>query len=258
MSATATGPKDTIRIEPLTGIEQFQRCVELQDAVWGYDITAMMTQKVFLLATQIGGQVLGAFDGQTLAGYAMSLPGVRNGHAYLHSHHLAVLPPWRNLGVGRKLKLAQRLDALARGFDLMEWTFDPLEIKNAHLNIAKLGAVVRRYRRNFYGLSTSPLHGGLPTDRVYAEWWLRSQHVERALRGESTEFAVLKEVEVPAAVSAWKSSDADRPKALEVQARNAAALESAFVQGLTVLGYKRTPEGDGHFQLGRWGEEYIY
>ena len=128
-----------IRIEALTELEQFDRCVELQNTVWAYDMSAMMTQKVFLLASQIGGQVLGAFDGETLVGYAMSLPGVRNGHAYLHSHHLAVLPGWQNSGVGRRLKLAQRDDAMTRGFELMEWTFDPLEIKNAYLNFAKLG-----------------------------------------------------------------------------------------------------------------------
>jgi predicted GNAT superfamily acetyltransferase len=247
-----------IRIEALTELEQFAACVELQDAVWGYDISAMMTQKVFLLASQIGGQVIGAYDGDVLAGYAMSLPGVRNGHAYLHSHHLAVLPPWRNAGVGRRLKLAQRDDALARGFALMEWTFDPLEIKNAHLNVVRLGAVIRRYRRNFYGASSSPLHGGLPTDRMYAEWWLRSDRVERALRGESQAFDVVEEVEVPAELAAWKMADADRAKALAVQASNAEALESAFAKGLTVLGYRRDEAGDGSFQLGRWDEELIY
>jgi predicted GNAT superfamily acetyltransferase len=247
-----------IRIEALAGLAQFQQCVELQDAVWGYDISAMMTQKVFLLASQIGGQVLGAYDGDVLAGYAMSLPGVRNGHAYLHSHHLAVLPPWRNAGVGRRLKLAQRDDALARGFALMEWTFDPLEIKNAHLNVVRLGAVIRRYRRNFYGASSSPLHGGLPTDRVYAEWWLRSERVERALRGEAQAFAVDEEVEVPAALSSWKMDDAERPKALTVQASNAEALETAFAKGLTVLGYRRDEAGNGFFQLGHWDEDLRY
>jgi len=161
--------KNKIRIESLTELEQFDRCVELQNEVWAYELSGMMTQKVFLLASQIGGQVLGAFDGDTLVGYAMSLPGVRNAHAYLHSHHLAVLPDWRNFGVGRRLKLAQRDDAIARGFELMEWTFDPLEIRNSHLNFSKLGAISRRYKPNFYGASSSPLHGGLPTDRIYAE-----------------------------------------------------------------------------------------
>jgi predicted GNAT superfamily acetyltransferase len=218
----------------------------------------MMTQKVFLLASPIGGQVLGAYDGNMLAGYAMSLPGVRNGHAYLHSHHLAVLPPWRNLGVGRKLKLAQREDALQRGFELMEWTFDPLEIKNAHLNIAKLGAIVRRYRRNFYGPSSSPLHGGLPTDRIYAEWWLKSDRVTRVLAGETPIADTAEQVDVPAALADWKMNDLERPRALQVQGQIATALEDAFARGLAVTGYERTAAGDGRYLLGRWNENLSY
>jgi len=90
-------------IRPLTKMDEFDLCVELQDEIWGYEPSDRMTQKVFLLASVIGGQVLGAFAGETLVGYAMSLPGVRYGHAYLHSHHLAVAEGWRNAGVGRRL-----------------------------------------------------------------------------------------------------------------------------------------------------------
>jgi predicted GNAT superfamily acetyltransferase len=250
--------QDAIRIEALTGFDQFDQCVALQDAVWGYDLSGMMTQKVFLLASQIGGQVIGAFEGDTLVGYAMSLPGVRSGHAYLHSHHLAVLPEWRNAGVGRRLKLAQRDDAIARGIDLMEWTFDPLEIKNSYLNFAKLGAITRRYKRDFYGSSTSPLHGGLPTDRIFAEWWLNSDRVRRVLAGETPTILPTEHVDVPGELAAWKSADEDRPKALAVQAANADALESAFARRLAVIGYERTPQGDGRFLLGEWNEPLEY
>jgi predicted GNAT superfamily acetyltransferase len=247
-----------IRIELLTELEEFERCVELQNTVWSYDLSAMMTQKVFLLASQIGGHVLGAFDGETLVGYAMSLPGVRNGHAYLHSHHLAVLEGWRNAGVGRRLKLAQRDDALARGFELMEWTFDPLEIKNSHLNFARLGAISRRYMPNFYGASNSPLHGGLPTDRIVAEWWLKSDRVTRVLAGEAPVMEVAEHVDVPAEISEWKASDDSRAKARDVQSANAAALESAFARGLAVIGYERNARGDGRFLLGVWDEPFKY
>jgi predicted GNAT superfamily acetyltransferase len=248
--------KSKIRIEALTELEQFDRCVELQNTVWSYDLSGMMTQKVFLLASQIGGQVLGAFEGTTLVGYAMGLPGMRNGHAYLHSHHLAVLPEWRNYGVGRRLKLAQREDAIARGFELMEWTFDPLEIKNSYLNFAKLGAISRRYRHNFYGASSS--HGGLPTDRIYAEWWLQSDRVKKALAGETPSIEVAERVQVPAAIYEWKASDEERPKALALQAQNAKALEAAFGRGLSVLGYERKAQGDGTFLLGVWNENFLY
>lgn len=250
-----------IRIEKLTQLEQFDLCVALQDEVWGYDPADRMTQKAFLLAANIGGQVLGAFDrselGQdTLVGYSMSLPGVRDGHPYLHSHHLAVLPAWRNAGVGRRLKQAQREDAIERGIDRIEWTFDPLEIRNAHLNIARLGAVVRRYRPNFYGTSSSPLQGGLPTDRIIAEWWLKSDRVERTLRGEAPRLHVLETVDVPAEIYAWKASEDHRAAARKVQERNALALQSAFARGLSVLGYERSERGDGRFLLGHWDENF--
>ena len=247
-----------IRIEALTELEQFDNCVELQNVVWSYDLSAMMTQKVFILAAHIGGQVLGAFAGETLVGYAMSLPGVRNGHTYLHSHHLAVLPEWRDAGVGRELKLAQRDEALERGFELMEWTFDPLEIKNSHLNFARLGAISRRYERNFYGNSTSPLQGGLPTDRIYAEWWLKSDRVTRLLAGKIAQADATEHVEVPAAVAAWKAEESSRPRALALQAANAEALEAAFARGLSVVGYERTSSGDGRFLLGVWSEALRY
>jgi predicted GNAT superfamily acetyltransferase len=258
-----TAPQQSpIHIQSFTTLEQFDFCVDLEEAIWGYDPADMIPRRVFLLASRIGGQVLGAFDranpGAPPIGFAMALPAYRNGHPYLHSHMVGVLPEHRNRGIARALKLAQRDDALARGIDLMEWTFDPLEIKNAHLNIAKLGAIVRRYKHNFYGSSSSPLQGGLPTDRVYAEWWLRSNRVERALRNEPQQFDTLDQVEVPAEVYAWKASPNDRAAALEVQSRNAAALQSAFARNLSVLGYQRNDHGDGQFLLGHWDEPHAY
>jgi predicted GNAT superfamily acetyltransferase len=247
-----TSSSAPIEFRSLTELADFDRCVEIETLVWGYDPADMIPRRMFLLASRIGGQVLGAFDGDTMAGFAMALPGFRDGHAYLHSHMLAVLPEYRNRTIGRQLKLAQRDDALSRGFSLMEWTFDPLEIKNAHLNIARLGAIVRRYKHDFYGASSSPLQGGLPTDRVYAEWWLRSSRVEAALRGSLPEFQILGEVDVPAEIYDWKAAPEHREEARAVQARNAAALESAFGRGLAVLGYRRSPQGDGAFLLGEW------
>ena len=97
---------------------------------------------------------------------------------------LGVLPEYRDAGVGRMLKLEQREDALARGIELIEWTFDPLEIKNAYFNMERLGAIVRRYVRNQYGTTTSHLHGGLPTDRCIAEWWIASRRVKAILDGQ--------------------------------------------------------------------------
>src|ERR1700739_2320177 len=144
--AMNTGTTTGIQIQPLTTLEHFERCVVLQIEVWGYSDGDVIPRRVFVVAQRIGGQVIGAFDGEDLVGFAMSLPGYRDGKPYLHSHMLAVLPQYRNAGIGRSLKLPQPDDAIARGFDLMEWTFDPLEIRNAHLNIARLGVIVRRYQ----------------------------------------------------------------------------------------------------------------
>lgn len=258
MSATeaaqtaATNNVPEIEIRSLTSLPEFSECVAIERAVWGYDPEDVIPSRMFLLATRIGGQVLGAFVEGKPAGFAMALPGERNGHPYLHSHMLGVLAEYRNLRIGQRLKLAQRDDALRRGFELMEWTFDPLEIKNAYMNIARLGAVVRRYAPNFYGPSSSPLQGGLPTDRVYGEWWLKSERVKRVLRGDPPQYVIAERVEVPAEIYAWKANAQHKGEALRVQKRNAEALQAAFARGLAVVGYERTASGDGAFLLGEW------
>ena len=169
---------DSIASARCHGIEDFRACVALQKEVWNFTDAELVPLRMFVVADKVGGQVMGAFDGKDMVGFALSVPGTRTGHVYLHSHMLAVRKDHRNGGLGRRLKLMQREDALARGIELIEWTFDPLEIKNAYLNIEKLGAIARRYNINQYGITSSPLQGGLPSDRLIAEWWLKSKRVE--------------------------------------------------------------------------------
>jgi len=248
-----------VEIRPVTDLRDFSQCVEVQLAVWGYSDGDLIPKRVFVVASAIGGQVIGAFERDRMVGFAMSIPGYRDGKSYLHSHMLAVLPGYRNSGLGRRLKLAQRDDALARGIDRVEWTFDPLEIKNAHLNIARLGAIVRRYMPDFYGPSTSPLQGSLPTDRLVAEWWLGSDRVRRAvgeIDGNTPESGedggkVVERVTVPASVYGWKRNPEQRTLALTLQTTVRGALQSAFARGLTVTGYQCNAEGDGCFLLER-------
>jgi predicted GNAT superfamily acetyltransferase len=248
-----------IIIRPCAGFAEFEECVQIQDTVWGYDEADRIPQRVFMLASKIGGQVLGAFDGDTMVSFCMGLPGYRNGHVYLHSHMLAVLPEYRNFGLGRRMKLAQRDDCLSRGIELMEWTFDPMEIKNSWLNIGRLGAVVRRYAPNFYGFSTSHLQGGLPTDRLYAEWWLKSRRVETILNGKQLENQyVTEEIKVPHEIYDWKASETDWPKAEAVHSGVREAFLSSFAQSLSVIGYSRNDAGDGTFLLGHWDEDLRY
>jgi predicted GNAT superfamily acetyltransferase len=234
-------------------------CVRLQKEVWNFSDIELVPLRLFVVADKIGGQVIGAFDGQEMVSFALALPGARNGRSYLHSHMLAVRSSYRNAGVGPRMKLFQRDDALARGFELMEWTFDPLEIKNAYLNIEKLGAIARRYTVNQYGITSSPLQGSLPTDRLVAEWWLKSKRVERLLNeGERPAFEAVTEISVPAEIYQWKASPESRGRALEVQERNRERFLSAFSKEVAVLGYERDQRGDGKFLLGRWDENWSY
>lgn len=246
-------PTNDLIIRPLTSLDDFQQCVETQGIVWGYEDNDIVPSRMFLLAQKIGGQVIGAFAAaapEKLIGFAMALPAYRESQVYLHSHMLAVLPEFRNSGIGRRLKLAQRDDAIARGIERMEWTYDPLEIKNAYLNVAKLGAISRRYHPDFYGPSSSPLQGGLPTDRLYAEWWLRSPRVEAALGGETLPQPILERVVVPAAVAEWKQASHQREQARALQTSNRIAFQAAFARNLAVIGYVRDTDGSGIFLLG--------
>lgn len=240
-------------------LEEMQACFALHKEVWSFSDAELVPVRLFVVANKIGGQVMGAFSGDTLVGFAVALPGMRNGHAYLHSQMLAVRQEYRNAGLGRRLKLSQREDAIARGFELMEWTFDPLEIKNAYLNIEKLGAIARRYNVNQYGLTTSPLQGGLPSDRLVAEWWMKSRRVEAVLANRlRPNFEVRVGIAVPAEIYEWKASAATRAKAAETQGRIRAELQKAIDEGLTILGYERDGIGNGEFLLGAWEESLQY
>ena len=250
---------DGIVIRHCKGLEELRACVALQKEVWNFSDAEMVPLRMFVVAEKVGGQVLGAFASSEMVGFALSVPGTRSGHIYLHSHMLAVRKDHRNGGLGRRLKMLQREDALKRGIELIEWTFDPLEIKNAYLNVEKLGAIARRYNINQYGITSSPLQGGLPSDRLIAEWWLKSKRVETLLAtGKNPEIAPTTTIEVPAQIYEWKASPETRQRAEQVQERNRDQFLRAFSQGLAVLGYERDSEGNGKFLLAAWNEKWSY
>jgi predicted GNAT superfamily acetyltransferase len=246
---------DAIVIRRCEGLDELRACVALQKDVWNFTDAELVPLRMFVVAEKVGGQVMGAFEGSEMVGFALSVPGTRSGHIYLHSHMLAVRKDYRNGGLGRRLKLLQREDALARGIELIEWTFDPLEIKNSFLNLVKLGAVVRSYAPNFYGVSSSRLHGQVPTDRLCAEWWLDSDWVCAALGGNRVAFSpVEQEISVPHQIAHWRHSPVDQERVLEIQTRNREHFQQAFAQNLAVVGFRMDSEGNGIFQLGRWQE----
>ena len=240
-------------------LDEMQACVALQKEIWNFSDLELVPLRLFVVADKVGGQVIGAFDGPELIGFALAIPGFRAGHAYLHSHMLAVKKAFRDAGWGRRMKLFQREDALARGFELIEWTFDPLEIKNAYLNIEKLGAIARRYNVNQYGITSSPLQGSLPSDRLVAEWWLNSRRVKTMLDGGSRPPSrAPRTIAVPAEIYEWKASPETRERAKIIQERNRKEFLEAFAVGLSVLGYERDPQGNGNFLLGEWDEKWSY
>ncbi len=238
--ARTTGT-ETIQIRPLTTLDEFNRCVELQREVWDFTDLELVPKEIFVVAAGIGGQVFGAFDGAEQIGFLVSVPGIRGGRSYLHSHMTAVLADYRDKGVGRRLKLQQREDALARGIELVEWTFDPLELKNAYFNIVRLGATVRKFVRNKYGRTTSPLHGNLPTDRLVAEWWLKSARVEAILRGQPPAHSADRQrVAVPRAINKLKETDAAAAEKIQAEARR--QFEHWLGQGYAVTGFELTDQ----------------
>jgi predicted GNAT superfamily acetyltransferase len=217
-------------IRELSTEQELRDAVALQKTIWGFDDADLLPFRMFVVATKIGGQLLGAYDHGRMIAFCLSIPGMKpGGKSYLHSHMLGVLPEYRKAGVGRSLKLRQRDDALARGLRLIEWTFDPLEIGNAFFNIERLGAVVRRYVRNQYGVSSSHLHGDLPTDRCVAEWWIAEPRKTAP---------VLERIHVPTDIAALRSAEPGRAR--EIQARIASEFETCFARGLAVIGVEGT------------------
>ncbi len=176
---------NSIVVRKCHALEEFNLCVALQREIWEEDDLEIEPATIFVVADNSGGQVLGAFDGVRLAGFTLAVAGVRDGVPYLHSHMTGVHADYRDRGVGRMLKLFQREEALSRGLRTICWTFDPLEIRNAYFNLNRLGAICRKYLPNFYGVTTSPLHRNLPTDRLLAEWHLDSPRVVAAAAGHA-------------------------------------------------------------------------
>jgi len=242
-----------IQVHPLRTMQEFRDAVRLQKEIWGFNEIELLPVRLFVVATKVGGQALGAFDGDRQVGFCLSIPGLKpEGRNYLHSHMLGVLPEYNNRGIGRMLKHEQRHDALARGLKLIEWTFDPLEIKNAYFNIERLGAIVRRFVLNQYGTTSSELHAGMPTDRCVAEWWISSLYVEAALAGQRPQPKVEVRIPVPGDISKLKKEDLN--KARDIQKSVGEQFLHHFEHGLAVIGFEKA-ETAGTYLLGRWKSE---
>lgn len=235
---------DGILIRPCHGIPEFEACVRIERAVWQSSDIDVVPIPLFVVASETGGQVLGAFRGTELVGFTLAIAGWRARKPLLHSHMTAVLDGYRDRGVGRRLKLYQREDALARGIALVEWTFDPLVTKNAYFNFTRLGAIARRYLPNAYGITTSPLHGSLPTDRLVAEWHLRSTRVRGVLAGKKTSTRPSKKaVRIPIPALSPESGSSDTMHAGKVQSEVRAEFQKWLGKGYVATAVEQTRAG---------------
>jgi predicted GNAT superfamily acetyltransferase len=220
-----------VTIRDCTSLEDFHQCVDLQRTVWGFEDRDLIPLRFFVVARKIEGQVLGAFDNSMrMVGFTLAVPALHGSLVYLHSHMAAVLSEFRAHGLGRRLKLEQRRQALERGIKLIEWTFDPLELGNAHFNLNRLGAIARRYVVNQYGISSSPLHRGFPTDRLIAEWWLESPRAVALAEGKTPpELPLTKQIHV-------SETESDHS---EVQLKLRREFQSSFEDDLAAIGFDR-------------------
>ena len=238
-----------VRIEVCTSLSDIRECVNLQRIIWRDPDEDLIPSSLFIIAKKIGGQVLLARDGKRAVGFALAFPAFHGKVRYLHSHIVGVVPEYQNHGLGRKIKQKQRELALSAQITLMEWTFDPLALRNAYFNVVRLGAIVREFSPNLYGVTASPLHAGLPTDRLVAEWWMASSRVASALAGVApTAGSDAVEIRVPADIEEWKSSAL--PRAVEAQASLKQQFQERFAQGFGVTGF-RIEDGNGMYLLER-------
>ncbi|MGA2270402.1 MAG: GNAT family N-acetyltransferase [Bryobacteraceae bacterium] len=246
------GSQAVIEIRQLFQPAEFEDVFGLQQDIWGFADADLLPVRFLIVVCEVGGHVFGAYHGDRMVGFCFAVPGIGpDARPYLHSHMLGVLPPCQDAGIGRRLKLRQRDDALARGIELIKWTFDPLELKNAFFNIERLGAIVRRYAENQYGTTSSPLHGGLPTDRCVAEWWIDSPRVRAILAGEAVarRREEAERIVFPVGIAQMRSQDPGRAR--EIQKTNGEKFQRAFERGLAVTGFERS-ETQGAYCLEPW------
>lgn len=241
-----------ITIRKCDKLEDFYRCVELQRQIWGEEDLEVEPATMFVVASHTGGQVLGAFDGENLVGYTLAVVGLRDREVFLHSHMTGVHTDYRDRGVGRMLKLFQREEALQRDIRLIVWTFDPLELRNAHFNLNRLGAIARTYHPNLYGVTTSPLHRGFATDRLVAEWQLDSPRAIAAI-GEipvqPPESPAL--IELPAELENWQREDS--PEVARVQAQIREQFLKWFAKGYAAVAVRKQEHGTAYL-LTPWSD----
>ena len=245
--------KGDIDIRECTTVEEFDQCVRLQREAFGLPDLELSPRRHLIVARSAGGFTLGAFDGERMVGFVLNQLAVRYSREtgaeenIGYSHMMAVAKNYQSRGVGARLKWAQRARVIDDGRLFIRWTWDPMQSRNAHFNLNRLGVVVRSYAVNYYGTDYSTVTGrfaeplGLDSDRLVAEWELDSPRVEAFARGEMP--VPLGEpaasVTIPAS---WSALVAEAPStAREELLRVRTEFQTAFASGLVCAGFERDP-----------------
>jgi predicted GNAT superfamily acetyltransferase len=230
-----------VTIRECVSVEDFQQCIELERAVWRDDDIGIMPIRLYLISKACKAPTVGAFDHTgKLVGFVHTMLALMGRRVVYHSHLAAVIEGLRHKDIGYRMKLKQREFAIASGIPLIIWTFDPLQSRNAHLNINKLGAIIRRYEVNYYGEGLSAVFGAdVPSDRVFAEWWVSAPHVEAALAGRRPEVADAESVIIPENIQGVQAQSVEEHKQWRLRVR--ADFLRLLEKGLIARGFERDP-----------------
>jgi predicted GNAT superfamily acetyltransferase len=238
---------DDIVVRECTSIDELDSCVRLQREVFGLPDLEISPRRHLIVSRQAGGWTLGAFKADRLVGFVHHLIAVRGGNEIFgYSHMMAVAFDYQNKGVGARLKWSQRARALAEGRTFIKWTWDPMQARNAHFNLNRLGVIVSSYAKNFYGTDyvtslTSSDPPGIDSDRLFAEWQLQSRRVRRLAIPESAGISAPPEkaIAIPAS---WNSLMKEDPlRARQELERVRSEFIGAFETGLICAGFERSP-----------------
>ena len=247
-----------VTVRECISVEDFQQCIELERAIWKDDDIGIMPIRLYMISKACKAPTIGAFDvaGQ-LVGFVHTSLALMGKSVIYHSHLAAVVEARRHQDIGRRMKLAQRDRAIEAGIPLIIWTFDPLQSRNAHLNINKLGAIIRRYEVNYYGEGLSSVFGaGVPSDRVFAEWWVLSPQVGAALGGKQPDASSRDEsVVIPEDIDAVSASYPAEHLKWRLRVRE--EFSSCLGRGLIADSFERDlPSGHSRYLFGKDNEQF--
>jgi predicted GNAT superfamily acetyltransferase len=247
---------EEIIIRECTTIEEFDNCIYLQREAFGLPELEISPRRHFIVSRQAGGWTLGAFVDSRMIGFVHHLAAIRpNNETFGYSHVMAVARDYQNKGVGARLKWAQRTKAMSEGRDFIKWTWDPMQSRNAHFNLNRLGATVHAYAENFYGLDYDQRgeQPGLPSDRIFASWKLDSSRVSALSAGltHTIDAQPVRSIAIPTDWSAVVKRSAEEARDLQVRVRT--QFQNAFAEQLACAGFERGAE-ESRYLLFRPGD----